>query len=97
VTLPKADEYRRHAAECLKMLSHISDVQRRAMFTQMAVTWVNLADQAEGNVGVSLVYETEQPRIAQRVHAVVRERAGRDIGSPKGDMVAEELRGAEEA
>jgi voltage-gated potassium channel len=38
----------------------------------------------------------EQPRIAARVHEVVRERAGRDIVSPKGDMVAEELRGAEE-
>jgi voltage-gated potassium channel len=38
----------------------------------------------------------EQPRIAARVHEVVRERAGRDIVSPKGDMVAEELHGAEE-
>ena len=38
----------------------------------------------------------EQPRIAARVHAVVRERVGREIVSPEGDIVAEELRGAAE-
>jgi hypothetical protein len=39
----------------------------------------------------------EQPRIAARVHAVVRERVGREIVSPRGDIVAEELRGAQES
>jgi voltage-gated potassium channel len=38
----------------------------------------------------------DQPPIAARVHAVVRERVGREIVSPKGDIVAAELRGAPE-
>ena len=32
----------------------------------------------------------EDPRIATRVHAVVRERIGREIVSPRGDIVAGE-------
>ena len=36
----------------------------------------------------------EQPRIAARVQEVVRERVGQEIVSPRGDIVAEELRGA---
>jgi voltage-gated potassium channel len=38
----------------------------------------------------------QEPRIAERVHAVVRERVGRDVVSPKGDIVAGELAGATE-
>jgi voltage-gated potassium channel len=39
----------------------------------------------------------EEPRIAERVNAVVRDRLGRDVVSPKGDMVAEELSGGEQS
>jgi voltage-gated potassium channel len=38
----------------------------------------------------------EEPRIAEQVQAVVRDRLGRDVVSPKGDMVTEELSGAKE-
>ncbi len=38
-----------------------------------------------------------EPRIAERVHAVVRERVGLEAVSPRGDIVAGELKdGAEE-
>lgn len=33
----------------------------------------------------------QEPRIAERVHAVVRTRLGRELVTPKGDMVTEEL------
>jgi voltage-gated potassium channel len=36
----------------------------------------------------------DEPRIAEHVHAVVRDRVGRDVVSPRGDIVAEELSGA---
>jgi voltage-gated potassium channel len=38
----------------------------------------------------------EEPRIAEHVHAVVRDRVGRDVVSPRGDIVGEELSGATE-
>ncbi len=38
----------------------------------------------------------QDPRIAERVHEVVRERVGRDVISPRGDIVAGELAGASE-
>ncbi len=31
------------------------------------------------------------PRLSQRVHDVVRDRLGRDLVTPKGDLVTEEL------
>jgi voltage-gated potassium channel len=38
----------------------------------------------------------EEPRIAGHVHAVARDRVGRDVVSPRGDTVGEELSGAPE-
>jgi voltage-gated potassium channel len=38
----------------------------------------------------------EEPRIAEHVHAVARDRVGRDVVSPRGDIVGEELSGAPE-
>jgi voltage-gated potassium channel len=37
-----------------------------------------------------------EPRIAARVNAVVRDRVGREVVSPKGDIVADELKAATE-
>jgi voltage-gated potassium channel len=37
-----------------------------------------------------------EPQIAERVHAVVRDRVGREVVSPRGDIVADELSGATE-
>ena len=33
----------------------------------------------------------QEPRIAERVHMVVRDRIGREIVTPRGDMVTEEI------
>jgi hypothetical protein len=33
----------------------------------------------------------QEPRIAERVHIVVRHRIGREIVTPRGDMVTEEI------
>jgi hypothetical protein len=38
----------------------------------------------------------QEPRIAERIHAVVRERVGLEEVSPKGDIAASELRGSAE-
>jgi hypothetical protein len=38
----------------------------------------------------------QELRIAARVHAVVRDRVGREVVSPKGDIVADELNAATE-
>jgi voltage-gated potassium channel len=38
----------------------------------------------------------QEPQIATRVHAVVRDRVGREVVSPRGDIVAGELRAATE-
>jgi hypothetical protein len=56
--LAKAKQYRRYAAECLKLLPGVSDAHRRAMFSQMATAWVNLAEQAERNAEADLIYES---------------------------------------
>jgi voltage-gated potassium channel len=38
----------------------------------------------------------QEPRIAERVHTVVRDRIGREIVTPRGDMVTEEIATPEE-
>jgi hypothetical protein len=63
--LDKAEQYRRHAAECLKLLPRVSDAHTRAMFSQMAAAWVNLAEQAERNADADLIYESLDRRRAR--------------------------------
>jgi hypothetical protein len=41
----KTEEYRRFAAECLKMASETEDENARASFLLMAQVWARLADQ----------------------------------------------------
>ena len=41
----RPDEYRRFAAECLKMASDSESGQTRAIFLQMAQVWLRLADE----------------------------------------------------
>jgi hypothetical protein len=38
----------------------------------------------------------QEPRIAERVHTVVRDRIGREIVTPRGDIVTEEISAPEE-
>ena len=45
----KSDEYRRFAAECLKMARTAEDEQNRAIFLQMAQALFALAQKSETN------------------------------------------------
>jgi len=49
VTVSKSDEYRRFAAECLKIGQAAEDEQQRAIFLQMARAWLALAQKDEAN------------------------------------------------
>jgi hypothetical protein len=51
LAMPRSDDYRRFAAECLKIGQAAEDEQQRALFLQMARTWLALAqkDEANGN------------------------------------------------
>ncbi len=44
-----ADEYRRFAAECLKIAHAAEEAQRRALFLKMAEVWLDLARRDEAN------------------------------------------------
>jgi len=47
--MSRSDDYRRFAAECMKIISTAENEQRRAIFVQMARTWLALAQKAETN------------------------------------------------
>lgn len=54
----KAEEYRRNAADCLRMAERTADLAARASLLDMAQSWRVLAEQAERNSATDLVYET---------------------------------------
>ena len=54
----KADEYRRNAADCLRMAERTADLAARATLLDMAQSWRVLAEQAERNSTNDVVYET---------------------------------------
>jgi len=54
----KADEYRRNAADCLRMAERTADLGARAALLDMAQSWRILAEQAERNSANDVVYET---------------------------------------
>jgi hypothetical protein len=45
----RSDDYRRFAAECLKIGQAAENEQQRALFLQMARTWLALAQKDETN------------------------------------------------
>lgn len=45
-----AHEYRRHAADCLKVSREVADPGARALLERMALAWMGLADRAEKNL-----------------------------------------------
>ncbi len=59
-------DYRRYAAELLKIADGISDYQSRAALIAMAQRWHHLAARAEKNPPTVLGYETPEPRRQQR-------------------------------
>lgn len=54
----KAEEYRRNAADCLRMAERTADLAARATLLDMAQSWRVLAEQAERNSTNDIVYET---------------------------------------
>jgi hypothetical protein len=54
----KADEYRRNAADCLRMAERTADLAARATLLDMAQSWRVLAEQADRNSATDVVYET---------------------------------------
>jgi hypothetical protein len=52
------DEYRRHAADCVRYAGSAIDSATKANLMGMAAAWLRLADQAEKNSHTDLVYET---------------------------------------
>jgi len=47
--MSRLDDYRRFAAECMKIASTAEDEQRRAIFVHMARTWLALAQNIQTN------------------------------------------------
>ena len=48
--MSRSDDYRRFAAECMKIACTADDEQRRAIFVQMARAWFVLAQRGATNV-----------------------------------------------
>jgi hypothetical protein len=45
--MSRAEDYRRFAAECLKLVQSAEDEAKRALFLQMARAWLALAQKEE--------------------------------------------------
>src|SRR5919206_1398327 len=58
----RAEQYRKHAWECLAFAREMTSVATRALLLDMAHRWLALADQAEKNDRTELVYEPALPR-----------------------------------
>jgi hypothetical protein len=57
----RAEQYRRHAWECLAFAREMTSVATRALLLDMAHRWLALADQAEKNDRTELVYQLARP------------------------------------
>jgi hypothetical protein len=53
-----ADDYRRHAIECLRLADETVNANSRVLLLHMAEAWLRLVHQAEKNLLTDLVYET---------------------------------------
>ena len=53
----RSDDYRRFAAECLRIGQATEDERQRALFLQMARTWLALAQKDETNADPNLKEE----------------------------------------
>ena len=60
--MPPGDEYKRHAAECLRLASLVNDVENRAALLSMAQAWSRLAEQALKNSLTDVEYEVPPSR-----------------------------------
>jgi hypothetical protein len=53
-----AARYREHAASCIKVAAGLSEISNKLMLLDMAHAWIALAEQAEKNEALAVVYET---------------------------------------
>jgi hypothetical protein len=49
--MAKAEDYRRYAAECLRLAQRFRNQAEKTMLLQMAETWRRLAEQREARAG----------------------------------------------
>jgi hypothetical protein len=57
-----ANEYRRHAIECLRLADETLNARSRILLVHMAEAWLRLVHQAEKNLATDLLYETPPAR-----------------------------------
>jgi hypothetical protein len=48
--MEKATDYRKHAAECMRLLRQVDQDDHRQMLQQMAQTWTRLAEEREKHI-----------------------------------------------
>jgi len=61
--MPDTEEYRAHAAECVRLAQQTNDPLRKGSLLDMARAWLALVTQREKNSEApTLVYETPEPR-----------------------------------
>jgi hypothetical protein len=61
------EAYRHNAAKCLELADKTSDVTLRLGLIDMAHVWLRLAEQAEKNSHLDLVYETPPSSALRRL------------------------------
>jgi hypothetical protein len=59
--MPNPDQYRQMAADCLRAAESMVDAEAKASMLDMARGWQALANQADRNSKLDLVYETPPP------------------------------------
>ena len=80
-----SEEYRQHAAECLRAAERTTDLAARVALLDMARAWHSLADQAERNRRTDLVYETPPPPPGQQPAAVQQQQQQQQQQPNKGN------------
>jgi hypothetical protein len=65
--MSKEEAYRQNAAKCLELADKTSDTPIRLGLIDMAHVWLRLAEQAEKNSHLDLVYETPPSAGPRRV------------------------------
>lgn len=58
----KPDCYRQYALECLRLANDTNEPSTKAVLIDMAQAWIKLADRAQKNRQLGLVYEAPPPR-----------------------------------
>ncbi len=46
--MPAADDFRRHATDCVRLAQNAQNPADKALLLKMAETWLRLAEQAKG-------------------------------------------------